>query len=88
MSAERVKAECRPIATDLQTRTGVSGCYNTMDIYEYANLHGKSHKQGKPNELQCCNTPSSGSSEWIKFISTELMRESIKGNEFRAWNPK
>lgn len=50
MSAERVKAERRPIATDLQTRTGVSGCYNTMDIYEYANLRGTSHKQGHPNE--------------------------------------
>lgn len=35
MSAERVKAERRPVATELQTRTGVSGCYNTTDIYEH-----------------------------------------------------
>lgn len=33
MSAERVKAERRPITTELQTRTGVSGCYNTADVY-------------------------------------------------------
>lgn len=87
MSAERVKAERRPIATDLQTRTGVSGCYNTMDIYEYANL-GRLTNKDTQTSLNVATLPSSGSSEWIKFTSTELMRESIKGNELRAWNPK
>lgn len=33
MLAERVKAERRPTATELLTGTGVSGCYNTTDVY-------------------------------------------------------
>lgn len=84
MSAERVKAEHRPIATELRMRTGVSGCCNTTDID--GELARDDSQTGKTQmSLDVATLKSPGSSKWIKFISAELMRESIRENEFTAF---